>query len=181
MLQGSSACVLSSKTMWLSRKDEWDIIYSFDKETIIWHFSVSFRLYRWVKFQCICNILYDLLVCMNIEKWLWKWSQLVCSLPLVFSLMLVGFFFFLVTRRYAILMWCMCLTFSFLFSFFLFFWAFLIRYFLHLHFQCYPKSPHTPPPPPTTTHSLFLALAFPCTEAYKVCKTNGPLFPMMAD
>jgi hypothetical protein len=26
-----------------------------------------------------------------------------------------------------------------------------------------------------------LALAFPCTEAYKVCKTNRPLFPMMAD
>jgi hypothetical protein len=22
---------------------------------------------------------------------------------------------------------------------------------------------------------------FPCTEAYKVCKTKGPLFPMMAD
>jgi hypothetical protein len=26
-----------------------------------------------------------------------------------------------------------------------------------------------------------LTLAFPCTEAYKVCKTNGPLFPVMAD
>jgi hypothetical protein len=26
-----------------------------------------------------------------------------------------------------------------------------------------------------------LALAFPCTEAYKVCTTNGPLFPLMAD
>ena len=31
------------------------------------------------------------------------------------------------------------------------------------------------------THSHFLALAFPCTEAYKVCTTNGPLFPLMAD
>jgi hypothetical protein len=31
-----------------------------------------------------------------------------------------------------------------------FFWKkiiFLIRYFLHLHFQCYPKSPPYPPPP----------------------------------
>ena len=38
---------------------------------------------------------------------------------------------------------------SFSFSFFLF----LIRYFLHLHFQCYPKSPPCPPPssPPTPT------------------------------
>jgi hypothetical protein len=55
-------------------------------------------------------------------------------------------------------------------------------YFLHLHFKCYPESP--PDPSPTTplpTHSHFLALAFPRTEAYKLCKTKGPLFPMMAD
>jgi hypothetical protein len=26
-----------------------------------------------------------------------------------------------------------------------------------------------------------LALVFPCTGAYKVCKSNGPLFPVMAD
>jgi hypothetical protein len=59
---------------------------------------------------------------------------------------------------------------------------FLIRYLFHLHFQCYPKSPpHAPPPTPPPAHSHFLALAFPCTEADKVCKTNGPLFPLMAD
>jgi hypothetical protein len=56
----------------------------------------------------------------------------------------------------------------------------LIRYFFHLHFQCYPKIPYTPTTP-LPTHSHFLALAFSCTEAYKVCKTNGPLFPMMAN
>ena len=45
-----------------------------------------------------------------------------------------------------------------------------------------PISPHSPthplpyPPTPLPTHSQFLALAFPCTGAYK-----GPLFPMMAD
>jgi hypothetical protein len=43
------------------------------------------------------------------------------------------------------------------------------------------KSPipshHTPLP----THSHFLALVFPYTEAHKVCMTNGPLFPLMAD
>jgi hypothetical protein len=61
-----------------------------------------------------------------------------------------------------------------------FFVFFLIRYFLHLHFQCYLKSPPYPPPTPLPTHSHFLALVFSCTEAYKVCKTNGPLFPMMA-
>jgi hypothetical protein len=59
---------------------------------------------------------------------------------------------------------------------------FFFRYLFHLHFQCYPKSPpHAPPPTPPPTHSNFLALAFPCTEAYKVCMTNGPLFPLMAD
>jgi hypothetical protein len=57
-----------------------------------------------------------------------------------------------------------------------------IRYLFHLHLQCYPKSPpHAPSPSPPPNHSHFLALAFPCTEAYKVCTTNGPLFPLMAD
>jgi hypothetical protein len=74
------------------------------------------------------------------------------------------------------------LVFCFLFSFF-FFMIFLIRYFPHLHFQCYPKSPpYLPPTPPhSPPHSHFLALAFPCTGVYKVCKANGPLFPVMAD
>jgi hypothetical protein len=42
---------------------------------------------------------------------------------------------------------------------------FIIRYFLHLHFKCYPKSLLYPPlrPAPQPTHSCFLALAFPCT------------------
>jgi hypothetical protein len=49
------------------------------------------------------------------------------------------------------------------------FFIFLIGYLFHLHFQCYSKSPpRTPPPTPPPTHSHFLALAFPCTEAYKV-------------
>jgi hypothetical protein len=60
------------------------------------------------------------------------------------------------------------------------FWKYFIWHFPHFHFQCYPKSPPYPPPTPLPTHSHFLALAFPCTEAYKVCTTNGPLFPLMA-
>jgi hypothetical protein len=43
------------------------------------------------------------------------------------------------------------------------------------------KVPHTLPATPLPSHSHFLALVFPCTEAYKVCKINGPLFPVMAD
>ena len=38
-----------------------------------------------------------------------------------------------------------------------------------------------PHPAPLPTHSRFLVLAFPCTGAYKVCNTKGPLFPVMAD
>jgi hypothetical protein len=65
---------------------------------------------------------------------------------------------------------------------FLFFFPFFIRYLAHLHFQCYTKSPPYPPTPtPLPTHSPPLALAFPCTGAHKVCVSNGPLFPVMAD
>jgi hypothetical protein len=56
---------------------------------------------------------------------------------------------------------------------------FLLHIFLHYISNAIPKASHTPPPLPT--HSHFLALAFPCTGAYKVCVTNGPLFPVMAD
>jgi hypothetical protein len=42
------------------------------------------------------------------------------------------------------------------------------------------KVPYALPPTPLPTHSHFLALAFPYTEAYKVCTTNGPLFSVMA-
>jgi hypothetical protein len=63
---------------------------------------------------------------------------------------------------------------------------FFINYFLLDFFFIYisnanPKVPYTPCPAPLHTHSHFLALVFPCTEAYKVYKTKGPLFPMMTD
>jgi hypothetical protein len=38
----------------------------------------------------------------------------------------------------------------------------------------------SPPPAPLRTHSHFLTLAVPSTGAHKICKTKGPLFPMMA-
>jgi hypothetical protein len=40
------------------------------------------------------------------------------------------------------------------------------------------KVPYTLPPNPLPTHSHFLALAFLCTGAYKVCMSSGPLFPV---
>jgi hypothetical protein len=73
-------------------------------------------------------------------------------------------------------------VYGFDFSWYSFFFPFFIRYLAHLHFQCYTKSPPYPPTPtPLPTHSPFLALVFPCTGAYKVCMSNVPLFPVMAD
>jgi hypothetical protein len=63
------------------------------------------------------------------------------------------------------------------------FFPFLIRYFLYIHFKFQMLSRKFPipslHPAPLPIHSFFLALAFPCTEAYKVCNTKGHLFPMM--
>ena len=39
----------------------------------------------------------------------------------------------------------------------------------------------SPCPAPLPTHSHFLAVAFPCTGAYKVCKTKRLLFPVMVN
>jgi hypothetical protein len=61
------------------------------------------------------------------------------------------------------------------------FFFFLLGIFFTYIYNAIPKVAHAPPPTPLPTHSHFLALAFPCTEAYKVCKTKGPLFPLMED
>jgi hypothetical protein len=61
----------------------------------------------------------------------------------------------------------------------IFFNIFFITYFPQLHFQCFPKSP--PPPLPYPPIPVFLALAFPCTGAYKVqwasLSSDGQLGP----
>jgi hypothetical protein len=43
------------------------------------------------------------------------------------------------------------------------------------------KSPIPSPLLPYPPIPIFLALAFPCTGAYKVCVSNGSLFQVMAD
>jgi hypothetical protein len=58
---------------------------------------------------------------------------------------------------------------------------FLLGIFLIYISNAIPKVPHTLPLTPLPTHSHFLTMAFPCTGAYKVCVSNGPLFPVMAD
>jgi hypothetical protein len=67
-------------------------------------------------------------------------------------------------------------------SFFIYLFIFYLLgiFFIYIS-NAIPKVPHTPPPTPLSTYSHFLTLVLPCTEAYKVCKTKGPLFPMMAD
>jgi hypothetical protein len=62
-----------------------------------------------------------------------------------------------------------------------FFSHFLLGIYLIYISNAIPKVPHTHPPTPLPTHSPFLTLAFPCTGAYKVCKSNGLLFAVMAD
>jgi hypothetical protein len=59
--------------------------------------------------------------------------------------------------------------------------VFLLCIFLNYISNASPKVPHALPHSPLPTLSHFLALAFPCTGAYKVCVSNGPLFPVMAD
>jgi hypothetical protein len=71
-------------------------------------------------------------------------------------------------------------SFYFIKSILNFFLNFLLGIFLIYISNAIPKVPHTPPTP-LPTHSHFLALGFPCTGAYKVCKSNGPLFPVMDD
>jgi hypothetical protein len=65
--------------------------------------------------------------------------------------------------------------------FFFFKYFLLLCIFLNYISNAIPKAPHTLPPTSLPTHSHFLALAFPCTGAYTVCVSNGPLFPVMAD
>jgi hypothetical protein len=69
---------------------------------------------------------------------------------------------------------------KFFFSFLLLFLFLLGIFFIHIS-NAIPKVPNTPPATPLPTHSHYLALAFSCTEAHKVCKTNGPHFPLMAN
>jgi hypothetical protein len=69
-----------------------------------------------------------------------------------------------------------CFLFIYLFLFFIF----LLRIFLNYISNAIPEVPQTLCPTPQPTHSHFLALAIPCTGAYKVCKSNGPVFPVMA-
>jgi hypothetical protein len=69
--------------------------------------------------------------------------------------------------------------------FVLFCFVFLFYIFSSITFPMLsPKSPiasHPLPYPPIPFFFFFLTLAFPCTGAYRVCVSNGPLFPVMAD
>jgi hypothetical protein len=61
-----------------------------------------------------------------------------------------------------------------------FFSIFLLDIFFIYISNAIPKVPfNLPLPCSLPTHSHFLALAFPCTGAYKVCNTKGPLFPVI--
>jgi hypothetical protein len=67
------------------------------------------------------------------------------------------------------------------FHFFIIIYVLLGIYFIYIS-NAIPKVthtfPHLFPHPPTPTSWPW---RYPCTEAYKVYRTNGPLFPLMAD
>jgi hypothetical protein len=86
-----------------------------------------------------------------------------------FCLCLDGFDFLVVCTPYG--------SYTLFFSLIFFYYVFS-----SITFPMLSQKPPTPSPPTSLpTHSHFLALAFPCTGAYKVCLSSGPLFPVMAD
>jgi hypothetical protein len=61
----------------------------------------------------------------------------------------------------------------------LLFFSFLLHIFLNYISNAISKVPHTLPPLPYPPIPIFQGKTFPCTGAYKVCVSNGPLFPVM--
>jgi hypothetical protein len=66
--------------------------------------------------------------------------------PPLFFFFLFSFFFFCPLETNFILFYLDCAPHKGAAHYTLFFPTFFIRYFLHLHFKCYPKSPLYPPP-----------------------------------
>jgi hypothetical protein len=62
----------------------------------------------------------------------------------------------------------------------IFFRFFFIRYFLHLHFKCYPESPYTPLPCSPTHPLLLPGPSIPLYWGIEPSQDQGPLLPMMA-
>jgi hypothetical protein len=67
----------------------------------------------------------------------------------------------------------------YLFSFFNYFLKLGI-FFIYIS-NATPKVPQTHPSTLLPSHSHFMTLAFPCTEAYKVSNTKEALLPVMAN
>ena len=66
---------------------------------------------------------------------------------------------------------------SFIFLYFIF-----IRYFLHLHFKCYPESPLYPPLSCSPTYPLLLpGPGIPLYWGIESSQDQGPLLPLMAN
>jgi hypothetical protein len=125
----------------------------------------------WGTATLICIVATDIFTFTS-NAWVFPLCHTGAGILLILSI-LTGVRWNLKQFWFTFLWWIRMLNISLFFHFF-------IRYLAHLHFQCYTKSPPYPPPTPLPTHSPFLALVFPCTGAYKVCKSNGPLFAVMA-
>jgi hypothetical protein len=77
---------------------------------------------------------------------------------------------------------CLCNSFHGYFVPHYFFSIFLLGIFFIYISNAIPKVPYyIPYPAPPPTHFHFLAMAFPCSGEYKVCKTKESFFPVMAN
>jgi hypothetical protein len=144
------------------------LILSMKDLFLIWYFFLNFFLfiYFFLVFKCLSHksVIFLVRITHKIFGIIWGYYESCCFLD--FSPANLSF----VYRKTS--------DFHEFFSFFL---LFLLGIFLVYISNAIPKVHHTSHPNPLPTHSPFLALVFPCTGAYKVCKSKGPLFPVMAD
>ena len=126
---------------------------------------------------------------LNMEQFEYRWLYSWCQKPWQFSVLgfhsvhrkcLVEFFVQICSNDFVkTLFQIECKVIPYLFV--CLFVYFKLGIFLIYISNAIPKVPHTIPPTPLPIHFHLLALSFPCTGAYKVCKSNGPLFPVVAD
>jgi hypothetical protein len=118
--------------------------------------------------QAFWNVLHRLAQCSSLQIYLIHWPFI-----LLFYIKLNLWLPFLC---WSAILFCFGFGFYFVFIFF----HFLLDFF-SFTFQMLSQKSLIPSPRPAPLHTHYLALAFPCTGACKVCKTKGPLFPMMAN
>jgi hypothetical protein len=131
--------------------------------------SIYTLVFLLIEFHVVCELY---LASEVLGFWVYQWVHVMCVL------------FDSVTSLRIIYSRSIHLPTNFMNSFFFCFLKFFFIYYVFSS-MTFPmlsqKSPIPSPPLPYPPILIFLALAFPCTGAYKVCVSEGPLFPVMAN